>query len=105
MFVFICKMAIMSNPCVLPGKASLSHYMIEEGGMWLAACHLYDHLTPFLFGEDVHEVLQSFPSAHEVPNRLSISNGESRQTLVRFLLSVRMRAVRDIAINFHEEFV
>jgi hypothetical protein len=98
-------MSIMSNPRVLPGESSLNHYLQEEGGSWFGACHLYDHLSPFMFEEDVDEVPRSFPSAQEVQNRLTIPNGELRRVLLKFLESVRARAVRDIAINFQEEFV
>jgi hypothetical protein len=58
-----------------------------------------------MFEEDVDEVPRSFPSAQEVQNRLTIPNGELRRVLLKFLESVRARAVRDIAINFREEFV
>jgi hypothetical protein len=51
------------------------------------------------------EVPRSFPSAQEVRNRLTIPNGESRWVLLKFLESMCARAVRDIAINFREEFV
>jgi hypothetical protein len=85
-------MSIMSNPRVLPGESSLNHYLQEEGGSWFRACHLYDHLSPFLFGEDVDEVPHSFLSAHEVRNRLTIPNGKSRRVLLKFLESVRARA-------------
>ena len=34
-----------------------------------------------------------------------IANGMSRRVLLKFLESVHVRAVRDIAINFREEFV
>jgi hypothetical protein len=66
---------------------------------------LYDHLRPFMFGEDVEDVLRSFLSALEILNWLSIPNGESRRVLVKFLESVRARTVRDIAITLREEFV
>jgi hypothetical protein len=102
---FYSRMSIMSNPHVLPGESSLNHYLQEEGRSWFGTCHLYNHLSPFLFGEDVDEVLRSFFSAQEVRNRLTILNGKSRRVLVKFLESVQARAVRDIAINFWEEFV
>ena len=95
----------MSNPRVLPGEASLNHYIQDAGGAWLGACHLYDHLNPFLFGVDIDDVPLSLPSAQEVRHRLSIQNGDSRRVLMKFLESVRARAVRDMAINFREEFV
>jgi hypothetical protein len=98
-------MSIMSNPRVLSGENSLSKYISEEEGAWFGACHLFDHLRPFMFGEDVEDILRSFPSALEIMNRLSIPNGESRRALVKFLESVRVRAVRDIAITLQDEFV
>jgi hypothetical protein len=95
----------MSNPRVLPGENSLSKYISEEEGTWFGTCHLYDHLRPFIFGEDVEKVPRSFPLALEVLNRLSIPNRESRRALVKFLESVQARAVRDIAITLREELV
>jgi hypothetical protein len=90
---------------VLPGENSLSKYISEEEGAWFGACHLYDHLRPFMFGEDVEDVPRFFSSALEILNRLSIPNRESRRALVKFLESVRARVVRDIAITLREEFV
>jgi hypothetical protein len=87
----------MSNPRVLPSKSSLSKYILEEEGAWFGTCHLYDHLRPFMFCEDVEDVPRSFPSALEILNQLSIPNGESRRALVR--------AIQDIAITLREEFV
>ena len=83
----------MSNPRVLSGENSLSKYVSEDEGAWFGACHLYDHLHLFMFGEDVDDIPRSFPLALEIQNRLSIPNGESRRALMKFLESVRARGV------------
>jgi hypothetical protein len=81
-------MSVMLNPCILLGKASLNYYMSKEEGAWMGAYHFYDHLNPFIFGEDPDNVPRSYPSSQEIRNRLSIENGESRQALMKFLESV-----------------
>jgi hypothetical protein len=95
----------MSNPRVLPSEASFNHYMMMDDVAWMGACHLYDHVSPFLFGEDPDNVPRSSPSSQEIRHRLSLLNGDTWRVLMKFLESVRARAVRDIAINLCEEFV
>ena len=58
-----------------------------------------------MFSEDIKDVPCSFPLVLEIRNHLSIPNGESKRALVKFLESICMRAVRDIAITLQEEFV
>ena len=101
----LCKMSIMSNSRILPLENSFSKYISEDEGASFGACHLYNHLRPFMFGEDVKDIFCSFPSALEIQDQLSIPNEELRWVLVKFLEFVCTRAIQDTAITLREEFV